>query len=407
MAAYYTDKDYKMKKFFIAVISLVILAIVGYGIAYVVTPVTSVELEEYTHEVKISCDQAYIVRDETVYYATAAGTVYNSSSEGSRVSRDTVISSIYPGTVDSAALRELRTIDTKISRLKKRESESKLYSSDSTSVESAVADRIGSIPDLASDNNIEQIHEYKEDINSLRAGGDISLQTKITDLQNEKSIIETSLGGRTDILSDRAGIFSSYIDGLESVLTPDRIPEYNATYIRSLSTQYSRRSDESQIIIGDPVCKIMNNHKWYVLGITNADYIGLCEIDKSVTVRFTNLSGSKAEGTITYVSEPDQNGEYIFLVEIPSYLESAFSYRNIDADIIFEEYSGYKIPTDAVRTGDTLDSYYVYATQGSDTYKCDCNVLYTDIAEGYSIIQSTENAENKLAVMERLIVGER
>lgn len=397
-----------MKKFFIVVISLAILAIVGYGIAYVVMPVTSVNLEEYTHEVKISCEQAYIVRDETVYYATAAGTVYNAASEGSRVSRDTTISSIYSGSVDGAALRELRTIDTKINRLKKRESESKLYSSDSTSVESAVADRINSIPDLASDNNIEQIHEYKDDIDKLRAGEDISLQTKITDLQNEKSVLEAALGsGRTDILSDRAGIFSSYIDGLESVLTPDRIPEYNATYIRSLSTQYSRRSDESQLIIGDPVCKIMNNHKWYVLGITNADYIGLCELDKQVTVRFTNLSGSEAKGSITYISEPDQNGEYIFLVEVPSYLESAFSYRNIDVDVIFEEYSGYRIPTDAIRTGDTIDSYYVYATRGSDTFKCDCNVLYTDIAEGYSIIQSIENAENNLSAMERLIVGER
>lgn len=397
-----------MKKFFIAVISLVILAIVGYGIAYIVTPVTSVNLEEYTHEVKISCEQAYIVRDETVYYATAAGTVYNAASEGSRVSRDTVISSIYSGNVDSSVLRELRTIDTKISRLKKRESESKLYSSDSTSVESAIADRINSVPDLASDNNIEQIHEYREDIDKLRSGEDISLQTKITDLQNEKTVLETGLGGnRTDITSDRAGIFSSYIDGLESVLTPERIPEYSAAYIRSLSTQYSRRSDESQLIIGDPVCKIMNNHKWYVLGITTADYIGLCELNGSVTIRFTNLSGSEAKGTISYISEPDENGEYVFLVEVPSYLESAFSYRNIDVDVIFEEYSGYRIPTEAIRTGDTLDSYYVYATIGSDTFKCDCDVLYTDIAEGYSIIQSTEAAENKLSTMERLIVGER
>ena len=90
-----------------------------------------------------------------------------------------------------------------------------------------------------------------------------------------------------------------------------------------------------------------------------------------------------------------------------TFLESAFSYRNIDADIIFEEYSGYRVPSESIRTGDTLDSYYVYATVGSETYRCDCEVLYTDIDEGYSIIRSTEDAENKLGSMERLVVGER
>lgn len=397
-----------MKRFFIIVISLTILAIVGYGIAYVVTPVSSVALEEFSHEVKISCKQAYIIRDESVYYAKSPGIVYNAVSEGSRVARDTVISTIYTGAVDNAVLRELRTIDSKMNYLKKRESESTLYSSDPTSAESAVSDRMNDIYELAEENNIEQISEYKNDINTIRSGGDISLSTKITDLQNEKAALEATLGtSKTDILSDKAGIFSSDIDGLESVLTPDRIKEYDISYIRSLSTQQNVISYDTQVNVGDPICKVMDNYRWYVLGITNGDYIGLCELGGTVTVRFTNLSGSRIEGTISYISEPDQNGEYMFLVEIPSYLESAFSYRNIDTDIIFEEYSGYKIPMDAVRTGDAIDSYYVYATIGSDTYKCDCEVLYTDMNEGYSIIRSTEDAKNKLSSMERLVVGER
>ena len=58
-----------MKKFFIAVISLAIFAIAAYGIAYLVIPVTSVELEEYTHSVDFICEDAFIVRDETVYYS--------------------------------------------------------------------------------------------------------------------------------------------------------------------------------------------------------------------------------------------------------------------------------------------------------------------------------------------------
>ena len=397
-----------MKKFFMIVIAIAVLSIAGYGIAYIVSPVNSIALEEYVHEVSVSCPDAFIIRNETVYYATSAGTVYDSTEEGDRVSRDTIISTIYNGNVDAGTLRELQTIDNSISRLRRTEAQSTLYSTDTASVESEVASRLNSVSDLAEDNDIEQIHEYKEDINNLRAGNDISIASKIEELKAEKASVESSISaGKTDIVCDRAGIFSSYTDGLESVLSPDRISEYDISYIRGLSAQSTRRQSGSSVAVGDPICKVMNNHMWYILGIAGRDDASLCTVDADVTVRFSNLSGSSVPGTITYVSEPDENGEYLFLVEVSTFLESAFSYRNIDTDIIFEEYSGYKVPSEAIRTGDTLDSYYVYATLGSETYRCDCDVLYTDTNEGYSIIQSKENAENKLGSMERLVVGER
>lgn len=397
-----------MKRFFMIVIAVAVLAIAGYGIAYIVSPVTSIALEEYVHEIGISCPGAFIVRDESVYYSTTAGTVYDSTQEGDRVSRDTVISTVYNGSVDANSLRELQTIDSSISRLRRRAAQSSLYSPDTASVESEIASRLNSVSELADENNVEQIHEYRDDINKLRAGEDISIASKIDELTQEKAAVESSiLAGKTDITSDRAGIFSSYTDGLEAVLSPDRIEEYTVSYIRGLTPQSTRRQSGSSVVVGDPICKVMNNHVWYVLGTAGGSDVSLCTEGAEVTVRFSNLSGSTAPGKITYVSEPDANGDVLFLVEVSTFLESAFSYRTIDTDIIFEEYSGYRVPSESIRTGDTIDSYYVYATIGSETYRCDCEVLYTDLDEGYSIIRSTENAENKLGAMERLIVGER
>lgn len=397
-----------MKKFFIAVISLVIVMIVGYSIAYIITPVSSIQLEEYEHEISVMCEQAYIVRDETVYYAPGAGTVYNTAAEGERVSSNAVIGTVYNGSVSTAQLKELSTIDKRISLLKEYGAQSSLYSHDSSSAESAVSGKMHDIISLARENNIEQIHEYKNDINRLRRGEDVSLSGKISELEAEKSNIEAGMSsGKSEIISDRSGIFSSYIDGLEGILVPEKIQEYNAEYIRSLSSSESRTASGSPIALGDAACKVMNNHSWYVLGIIKSEYSPMFKDRSRVTVRFTNLSGSEASGNIQFISQPDINGECIVLVKVPSYIESAFSYRNIDADIVFEQYSGYKIPTEAVHTGETLNSYYVYAMQGSDTYICDCVVLYTDISEGYSIIKSSDDAENKLSSMERLIVGER
>ncbi|MGM9936253.1 MAG: HlyD family efflux transporter periplasmic adaptor subunit [Candidatus Ornithomonoglobus sp.] len=399
-------KDYIMKKFFIVVILLGVLLIAGYGISYFVSPVKSIALEEYGHEVGITAEQAYIVRDESVYYAGAAGTVYDSVAEGDRVSRDMLISTVYNGSVDTAALRELRVMDDDISRIS---SDSiGITASDDATAENEISKRMESIPGLASSNDIEKVHEYKNDINSLRSGGELTEGAELENLRNQRAEYEAGLSAeKNDIISDRSGIFSTYIDGLESILTPENVKTYDAEYIRSLSVGSSHYETGNLVAEGDPVCKVMNNHIWYILGITDSEHAAILNSAEYVTARFTKLSGASAKGTVEYVSEPDADGECLYLVQIPSYIDSAFSYRNLDVDIIVEEYDGFKVPTEAIRTGEMMNDYYVYATKGSDTYQCKCDVLYTDPTDGFSIIQSSEDADVKLTSMERLIVGER
>ena len=397
-----------MKKFFILVISLAILAIAGYGIAYVVIPVTSIELSEYTHSIDLVCEDAYIVRDETIYYSASDGIVYNIVADGSRVSQNSQISTVYNGDVEFETLLKLRNIDEKINKLKTRSTESRLYTTDAASVENEIAQKMSEVVSIAQKNNVADIGDIRADINNLRTGNVVSAEEKIEALYIDRINIESTIpASKTDTVSDRAGVFSSYVDGLESVLTPERISEYTPAYIRSLATDNSRHINGINVITGDPICKVMNNHNWYIAGICNEEQRPLVEGNPYAMVRFPNLSGSSVKCELSYLSEPDENGESLFLYKIKTYLESAFSFRNIDAQIVFKEYSGYKVPTDSIRTGESINSYYVYARKGSGTYKCDIDILYTNLTEGYSIIQSTDTANNILSSMERLVVGER
>lgn len=397
-----------MKKFFIAVISLVIFTMVAYGVAYVVMPVNSMELTRYTHSVSFVCENAYIVRDETVYYATTDGIVYNISEDGDRVAQDESVCTVYSGDVDRNTLKQLHTIDTKISRLKTNGHVSDLYKTDSDSSENRVADKMGEVFELARENDVAGIHDIKDDINNLRKGASVSENTRIDILRVEREKTENAIAsGKKDIISDRSGIFSSYVDGLETVLSPDRAEEYTPAYINALKPDTSEYINGKKIVSGTPLCKVMNNHIWYIAGVADSERAEMLKENKNVTVRFTNLTENDVEGEISYIGSPDSKGNCVFMVKVGTYVESAFSYRTVDAEIIFEEHSGYKVPTDAIRTGEGISDYYVYARKGSDAYKCDVNVLYSDPTEGYSIIVSKEKADNNLGSMDRLIVGER
>ena len=148
-----------MKKFFIVVISLVIIMITCYGIGYIVSPVTSIKLEEYEHEIAVKSPQAYIVRDEAFFMAPSAGTFYSSIPEGERVSKGTVIATVYPGYMNGSDVRKLKTLDKQINRLKAIQSQSVLYSTDSASVESAVSGKMYETVALAKENDIYRIHD--------------------------------------------------------------------------------------------------------------------------------------------------------------------------------------------------------------------------------------------------------
>lgn len=397
-----------MKKFLIAVISLVIVAMTAYGVAYLLLPVNSVELEKYTHIISLQADDAYIVRDETVYTSQAEGIAYNISTDGDRVAQDSEISTVYAGQVDESILKQLHTIDFKINRLKAKGHDSKLYNTDTEASESEIASVMAEIFDASSTNDVQKAKEIKNEINDIRKKTTVSYEEQLDKLYAERKEVEKQISARShDIVSDCSGIFSSYIDGLEDKLSPETAELFTPKDIKDLKADEGEYINGKNVAYNTPVCKVMNNHVWYICSVADKDRIKQLKENPDVTVRFTNLTETDVKGEVCHISEPDKDGNSVFMIKVGTYIESAFSYRTVNAEIIFCEYSGYKVPTDSIRTGEGISDYYVYARKGSEAYKCDVEVLYSDTSEGYSIIASTKDADNKLGSMDRLVVGER
>lgn len=377
-----------------------------FGIRYVNSPVNSVPVEMETHEDSIAA-KGFVVRDEIVYYARNNGTIYNHAMEGARVSKDAIVSTVYSGSIGSDTIKELSVIDKKIARETSETKKSSLYTSDSTSVEAQIAAKANSVFDAADEKNISQIARYKEDINKLRAGEDLSDDNRLNELYSQKQSIEDRIGlNKDEIFTEISGIFSTYLDGLETVLKPDRIQEYTAEYIDGLAGSRDAYGNISgTVATGDPICKVINNHLWYTLVSIEADKAADCKVGAEVTVRFKNMADAETEGTIYSVSQPDESNRVLLMIKFTKYLEGAFAYRDADVDVIFNRYVGYKVPIQAIRTEEGKRS--VLATAGNKQYKCECEILYTDKEDNSVIIASTDTAQNKISKMDTIIIGER
>lgn len=344
-----------------------------------------------------------------MYYARNNGTVYNHVLEGARVSKDAIVSTVYSGIISNDTIKELSVIDKKIAHETNEMKKSSLYTSDSTSVEAQIASKANSIFDAADEKNISQIARYKEDINKLRAGEDLSEDNRLNELSRQKQAIEERIGTNKDeIFTEISGIFSTYLDGLEAVLKPNRIREYTPEYIEGLMDNreaYGSVSVSGAVSTGDPICKVINNHLWYVLAAVDAERVSDCDTGTEVTVRFKNMADAETKGTVYSISEPDENNKVLLMIKFTQYLEGAFAYRDAEVDIIFNRYTGYKVPIQAIRTEEGKHS--VIAAAGNKQYKCECEILYSDKEEKSVIIASTDTAQNKLSKMDTIIIGER
>ncbi|MGN0107048.1 MAG: HlyD family efflux transporter periplasmic adaptor subunit [Hominilimicola sp.] len=394
-----------MKKFFIIVLCIAVAAIAGYGIKYVMTPVNTQKIEYITQENSINTN-GFIIRDEWVMYSRSAGTVYHSVSEGARVAKDSIIGSLFYGNVPEDSIKELAVVDNKIKNAETDKSEQSFFALDEATVENNIYERENNIIDAAEDNDIVSISKYKRDINSLRQNNELSADDSVTEFKNQREQILNSIGvAQEDITAQISGVFTTYVDGYETMLVPSDIEGYDVAYFESLSQSPHIRKISAKVDAGGEVCKIVNNHMWYVMMDIPADVMKERGKGDSVKLRFNNMADAVVKGTISSVSE-EQNGRVIVTVKCSTYLESAFSYRLVDVDLIFESYDGYKIPIHAIRTEED-GKQKVIGINGGKQYDCYCDVLFTNTDGGYAIVDSTDNAQNKLSQMDRILVGER
>lgn len=394
-----------MKKYISIIIVVLVFVSICVAMRVASTSVLTEKAVYTTIENSVSA-KGFIVRDETAYYARSGGTAYFNVEEGKRISRDSLVATVYKGDVKEETLKTLSMIDTKLFQAYSDAGKSILHKSDSGSIENDIHSRVSEIYGYADDNDIERISETRNAINSLRKYGEYNADAEIGKLEEQKRITEGAIGlAKDEIYTEISGVFSTYLDGLESVLQSERIEEYTPNYIKTLKVSEAEDTYGRRVETGTPICKVMNNHVWYTLVVINGSNAGECEEDKNVKLRFKNMANAEVEGTITYMSEPDENNDMAVLVRCSTYVESVFSYREADVDIIFESYTGYRVPTHAIRAYDN-SKYKVVAQAGSQTFECAVNVLYTDSDGGYSIVESASDAANTLAKAERIVIGD-
>ena len=391
-----------MKKTITFVLFSVLCFCIFYGVRYIENPVQSQAAVLEVYESKIDT-AGYIVRTEQVYNAPATGTIYHYVQEGTRVKKNRVLSTIYTGNVSEETLKELENLNKRIADL---ESAGSNYTVSGLSSEEDIENIKNNIISARQGGNVSKIESYKAQINGIITGTVQEQQTDdINALREKKQSLEASIqSSKSDIYSQMSGVFSKNVDGLENVLTPKNVMSYKLsdyTGIADMVKEYKNQASS-----GQPVCKVVNNHIWYVLLTVDKNAAKDLQTGQNVKLRFRKLPGIEADATVEYIStEESETEKNVVALKCEQYKEGVFSTRFSEMELILESYEGFRVPVSAIRLNDGKTG--VIVKNGVSPVFKECKVIYTDTASQTVIISPSGGGANLLREYDNIVVGEK
>lgn len=391
-----------MKKSIVLIIIAVVAVVCVYAAKYLDKPVETVAARVTEYEESATAE-AYFVREERVYTAEKSGTFYTYEDEGARVGKNRLVATVYDGIVDSLSLQEINNLNKKIAELEEYEKNNGFLKDDSDN-ETRLKNLKNSILEATENRDASQMSKIKSNIKEIVSGtaSEASAES-VEELEKRKNTLEAGLGkSKSDIYSDCSGVFSTIIDGLENELTVAGLDSYTLEDFEALDERDIETATKSAVLSGETVCKVTDNHVWYVMAKTD----NTLDLKKgaTVTLRFTGIPGVEAEAKVLRTEPGEEHSLVIF--ECEKYIEGIFSIRRSDIEIVAESYSGYKIPISALRVKDGVRG--VMVKYGVNEIFKPCEVIFTDKNDDTVIINAiTEGVANPLEQFDKIIVGEK
>lgn len=379
-------KKNKIKIVLVSILVVLIIAYATYAAWQLFAHPTDVFLVE---EGSISEEQraeGYIIRNETkVQGNNYKNGIVQIKTEGEKCAKDENIFRYYSSGEDEL-VKKIQELDEKIDEAQKKDTTT-ILPSDIKLLDKEIDLRLA---EISKNNDIQKISEYKKEIENYITkktnivGENSQAGSYLSNLIQERKNYENQLNSGSEYLkAPMSGVVSYKVDGLEDVLTPDDFSSFNRSFFDSLNLK------TGQTIATNTECgKVVNNYVCYIATILKKDQLHDIKQGSSLKLRLSN--GDEISSTVENLTE-QTNDDVLVVFKISKDVEKLISNRKISFDIIFWQYSGYKVPNSAIIKENNL----AYVIRNRAGYLTRVLVKVEKENENYSIIDNYSSDELK------------
>ena len=168
------------------------------------------------------------------------------------------------------------------------------------------------------------------------------MSTRLRELHSELDVLSRqSARATTRVTAPEPGVFSALVDGYESLLTPESVMQLTPSSLQSLIDKPAGEDNSS-------MGKLLTSDKWYFAAALSQPAAARLNEGGRALLRFAGELGRDVEMKVERVG-PTEGGRTLVVFSSNRYLTLTTLLRHQTAELIFESWSGLRIPKSALR----------------------------------------------------------
>ncbi len=369
------------------VFAAVVVYLAVYGIRMLENPYRTVQalnttLRDSTHI------RGMVVRQEEVL-SSVYNTVYITAEDGKRVSGGDAVAEAFDSEAGLQRAVRIGELNQRISSLEAQQN--RYAAEDLQQMDREIEEACALLRSAALRRSLDTLEEASLSLQSLTftAFGDTAeVAARLQAYQKERSELQHRGSDRSAVItSPRSGLFSSVVDGWET-LAPADLEEITEAELSSLLQERREPGDTA-------LCKLVYGNRWYYAAMMEDDAAQRLRKDQTAFVRFGRYYGQELNMTVEWIS-PEENGYRAVVFSCNTHLSDVLSMRRQEAELIFSQDSGLRVPRQALWVRDD-GSTFVYVQTGLQAEARDVELIH-DFGDYYMVRGENLRAGDEIIV---------
>ena len=336
------------------------------------SPITTESAEYYVADEGITA-KATVIRNETVVLSNTAGSHHFCIQNGARIAKNGVLADIYGSDADSLAVSKLDSLNERISDLEEITGYNDTSAADISLIKQDVVDSINNFVKIASTGDYFGADEYEKDllfsINRMQfvTGETTDFSGQLEALKAEREKLSSNLPSPVASLrSESSGYYISSVDGLENVLTTERLDEVTPEKLSELKPEKTE---------GNLVGKIVSDDDWCFAVSVSIGEASKYKVDDELLIKLKIKDNSQIPVKVKKINVSSKSGKAVVIMSCLQMNKELASIRTVDVGIVSKEYKGLKLSRRALRVVDGNSGVYVVSGMSLKFVKVD--VIYS------------------------------
>lgn len=381
-------------------LSVFILIMVGSQIVFNIN--NSHDTEEavlYTVNENISFKGMFLRDERVIKYDNTAGGVMNYLyDDGLKVSENSAIAKVYSNEDQIYYRNRLSRLKSVLSDLKRSQSPGTTNYVQAETLKSKIEGHYLNVANMIQRKDYSSVSDESDDllytmnIYNIVTGTIGDFKPAIRQIKAEINELKTKIEDPVEsIKSNESGYFVKSVDGYETSVEFDDVENMSTDELQRL---FDIKPDVPENAVG----KLLKSYEWKFLGIIKNTNKFL--INDGLSIRFN--SSNKIYGvTVDSIKPIDGTDNSIVILSCNELDDTVLNNRFDNAELIFDEYTGIKIPREAIRFQGKQKGVYVMLGQDITFKKVD--VIYE--GDDYVLSKNTSNDSYLLLYDQILLEG--